>query len=125
MSLRLRSLVLVLCLSLFSMPSVSEEQARILNGEPIFQIVQKEMPLPVVKVSTLPLSEGKRQFVIEMSTEEIASAKPPLTMHIAFQVRDEAAGEVEQALRQASAAVKEFIEAAKKDSTLKEVHWLN
>ena len=95
MSLRLRSLGLLLCLSLFSLPSVSEEQARILNGDPIFQIVQKEMPLPVVKVSTLPLGEGKRQFVIEMSTEEIASPKPPLTMHIAFQVRDEAAGELE------------------------------
>jgi len=126
MLLRFWSLVWLLCLSLSPMPAASQEQSFIADGEPIFEIIQKEMPLPVVKVATSALSEGKRQFVIEMSTENIASSKHPLTMHIAFQVNDEAGGgDLEQALHQASAAVKDFIEAAKKDSTLKEVHWIN
>ena len=34
----------------------------------IFQWAEKEMPLPVLRVTTLPSAEGKRRFMVEMST---------------------------------------------------------
>ena len=77
-------------------------------------MAQKEMPLPVLKVVTWPLSEGKRQIAIEMSTAGFAWAKKPV-MNVMFQAKDESLDDLEQALHGASAAAREFIEAAKND----------
>ena len=77
----------------------------------IFQMAQKEMPLPVLKVVTWLTSEGKRQIAIQMRTAGFAWAKKPL-MNVMFQAKDESLDDVEQALRAASTVAKDFIEAA-------------
>ena len=84
----------------------------------IFQMAQKEMPLPVLKVVSWPVSEGKRQIAIEMSTAGYAWAKKPV-MNIMFQAKDESLDDAEQKLHDASVAVREFIEAAKSDHATK------
>ena len=81
----------------------------------IFQMAQKEMPLPVLKVMTWPTSGGKRQIVIQMSTAGFAWAKKPV-MNVMFPAKDESLQELEEALHAASAVAKNLIEAAKNDA---------
>ena len=81
----------------------------------IFQLAEKEMPLPVLKVVTWPTGGGRRQIAIEMSTAGSAWAKKPV-MNVLFQAKDENLQDLEEALHAASAAVKDFINAAQKDA---------
>ena len=105
-----------------SVPSAPQQQAIPLRAKTVFQLAQKEMPLPVIQVVTWPLGEGKRKFVIEMSTAGLAWAKKPLC-HVTFYKHDEEGGDLEQALHQASAFAKAFIEAAKNNPTLQTARW--
>ena len=105
------SLTLPAMASTGSMPE-QEESSPTLTA--IFQMAQKEMPLPVLKVVTWSAIEGKRQIAIEMSTACFAWAKKPV-MNVMFNAKDESLDALEQALHTASAVVKDFIEAAKND----------
>lgn len=78
-----------------------------------FQLAQKEMPLPVLKVATWPAGEGKRQIAIVMSAAAIAWVKKPV-MNIMFQAKDD---NLQDAFHTASAAVRDFIEAGKIDAS--------
>lgn len=81
------------------------------------------MPLPVIEVKTLPLRGGKWLFVIEMSAAGQAWAKKP-TMHVTFEIPDEGGPDlIEQAMHEASAYAKAFIEDEKKNSAIQEVQW--
>ena len=71
---------------------------------------------------TWPMGEGKRKFVIEMSTASLAWAKQPLC-HVTFYTHDEDGADLEQALHQASAFAKAFIEAAQSNPTLQTARW--
>ena len=81
----------------------------------LFQMAQQEMPLPVVKVVTWPTTGGRRQIAIEMSTAGLAWAKKPV-MNVLFQAKDESLQGLEEALRVASLATKDFIKEAQKDA---------
>ena len=105
-----------------SVPSAPQPQAVPQRAKTVFQLAQKEMPLPVIQVLTWPLGEGKRKFVIEMSTAGLAWAKKPLC-HVTFYTHDEDGGDLEQALHEASAFAKAFIEAAKDNPTLQTARW--
>ena len=90
----------------------------------ILQMAQKEMPLPVLKVVSWPVSGGKRQIAIEMSAAGHAWAKKPV-MNIMFQANDESLDDVEKKLHDASVAAREFIEAAKSDHAASPSHGIH
>ncbi len=87
----------------------------------VLEMAQKEMPLPVIAVATRPLSDGKREFIVKMSTSGLRWAKEPV-LTVSFEIVDETVS-IEQALRDASAFTREFISAAQNDPTHKEVNW--
>ena len=115
----MRFCALLVCVPAMASTDVMPEQE---DNSPaptaILQMAQKEMPLPVLKVVTWPTTGGRRQIAIEMSTAGLAWAKKPV-MNVLFQAKDESVDDLEEALRAASAAVKEFIKAAKNNSALK------
>jgi len=88
----------------------------------VFQLAQKEMPLPVVRVMTWRLGEGKRRIMVEMSTAGLEWAKKPVC-HVMFQTSNDDREDLEQALQQASAFAKSFIEAAKNNPALQTARW--
>ena len=117
MFLRLCACVLLSC-ALPAMASSGfgpEEEDTSPSLTALFQMAQKEMPLPVLKVVTWPASGGRRHIAIEMSTAGLAWAKKPV-MNVLFQAKDETLQDLEEALRAASAATKEVIEAAASDA---------
>ena len=120
MSLRLCAFALLSCVlpAMASTDVMPEQEDNSPAPTAILQMAQKEMPLPVVKVVAWPTTGGRRQIAIEMSTAGLAWAKKPV-MNVLFQAKDESVDDLEEALRAASAAVKEFIEAAKNNSALK------
>jgi hypothetical protein len=87
----------------------------------VFRIAQNEMPLPIVRVASWPLSAGKQRYVIEMSTASMVRAKDPI-MHVTFEIPEDGNG-LEQALHQASALVKALVEAAMNDPRIQSVEW--
>ena len=105
-----------------SVPSAPQQQLPSRPIKTVFYLAQKEMPLPVIQVVSWPLGEGKRKFVIEMSTAGLAWAKKPFC-HVAFVTHEEDGGDLEQALHEASAFAKTFIEAAKGNPTLQTARW--
>ena len=105
-----------------SVPSAPQPQVLPLRAKTVFLLAQKEMPLPVIQVLTWPLGEGKRKFVIEMSTAGLAWAKKPLC-HVTFYTHDEEGGDLEEALHKASAIAKAFIEAAQSNPALQMAGW--
>ena len=98
-----------------STESPPEQEDKSLALTTIFQLAEKEMPLPVLKVVTWSTGGGRRQIAIEMSTAGLAWAKKPV-MNVLFQAKDESLKELEEALHIASAATKDFIKAAQKDA---------
>jgi hypothetical protein len=107
-----------------SLPSDPMRQVVAPKTQAIFQLAQKEMPLPVLEVRTQPLHNGKWECIIEMSTEGQSWATKPF-MNVTFEIPEKGvAGLIEPAIHAAAEVTKAFIEAAKKDFSLKEAHWL-
>jgi hypothetical protein len=102
-----------------SVPPMPQKQA--LSLKTVFRIAQNEMPLPIVRVASWPLSAGKQRYVIEMSTASVPRAKDPI-MHVSFEIPDDGNG-LELALHQASALVKALVEAAAYDPRIQSVRW--
>jgi hypothetical protein len=100
-------------------PKPHQQQA--LSMKAVFRLARSEMPLPVVRVLSWRLSEGKKRYVIEMSTASLPRAKNPI-LHVMFEIRENGNGLV-QALHQASALVKAFIEEARNGLDLRPVVW--
>ena len=105
-----------------SAPSVPRRPILSPQEKAVFQLAQKEMPLPVVRVTTWRLGEGKRRFMVEMSTAGLEWAKKPLC-HVMFQTSNDDGENLEQALHEASAFAKSFIEAAKNNPVLRTARW--
>ena len=92
------------------------------RAEAIFQLAKKEMPLPVLRVTTVPSAQGKQRFVVEMSTAGLPWAKQPVC-RVMFQTSEDDGIGFEQALQEASAFAKAFIEAAKDNPALQNARW--
>ena len=107
---------------LASAPSTPRQPIISPQEKAVFQLAQKEMPLPVVRVMTWPLDKGKRRFMVEMSTAGLEWAKKPVC-HVMFQTSDDDGEELKQALHEASAFAKSFIEAAKNNPALQTARW--
>jgi len=122
----LRLSMLILFASIFPTiafaPSLPQRSNISLQEHIILRLAEKEMPLPVLRVTTLVSAEGKRRFVIEMSTAALPWAKKPVC-HVMFQANDENGKELEQALLEASAFARAFIELAKSNPALQTERW--
>ena len=103
-------------------PSLQQPPSISLQEKTIFQWAEKEMPLPVLRVTTLPSAEGKRRFVVEMSTAGLAWAKKPVC-RVMFQTSSDDGNDLEQALQEASAFAKAFIDLARNSPALQTARW--
>ncbi len=102
-----------------SLPPTPQPQA--LSLRTVFRLARDEMPLPVVRVLSWRLREGKQRYVIEMSTASLVRAKNPI-LHVMFEIRENGNG-LEQALRRASALVEAFIEASRNEPAIRSLVW--
>ncbi len=121
MLLRISIVMFLSCLlpAQASVPPTPQKQAFSLKT--VFRIAQNEMPLPVVRVVSWPLSEGKQRYVIEMSTASLVWAKSPI-IQVVFKIDEDGNG-LEKALHRASALVKAFMEAAAFDPNIQSAGW--
>jgi hypothetical protein len=124
MLLRLSRLVFLACIFpvIAFAPFTPQRPIIAAQERTVFQLAQKEMPLPVIRVTAWPAPEGKRRFMVEMSTAGLAWAKKPVC-HVVFQTRSESGEQLEEALREASAFAKSFIKAAKDNPALQTAPW--
>lgn len=124
MLLRLSRLVFLACVFpiITFAPFTPQKPIISTQEKTVFELAQKEMPLPVVRVTTWRLGEGKRRFLVEMSTAGLEWAKKPVC-HVMFQSSNEDGEDLEQALHKASAFAKSFIEAAKNNPVLQTARW--
>ncbi len=124
MLLRLSRLIFLACIfPLIAFAPFTPQKPIIATQEKtVYELAKKEMPLPVIRVTTWRLVNGKRRFMVEMSTAGLEWAKKPVC-HVMFQTSNEDGKDLEQALHEASAFAKSFIEAAKNIPALQTERW--
>ncbi len=119
----LRLACLFFLLSSSAMASISPDPTRPspIRSSVILKIAQEEMPLPVLEVATRLVTEGRREFIVKMSTASLPWVAEPV-LQITFDMNDEGES-LEQAFSEASVCARKFLKAARSDPKLKKVSW--